>query len=1294
MKIVKITLAAAVLLSVEPLSAQIPDTKWYDRSKETFTINTASELAGLAKLVNKDSVLFRWKVINLGRDIVINDTANWREWGSNPPALKWTAIGTDSKRFQGTFNGNGYTVSGVYIKTEEGGQGLFGVIGYHGTVKKLSVTASYVEGKKYAGILAGGSFGWIKECRVYGIAVGDSIVGGLVGVNDGMLKSSSASGSVKGRINVGGLMGASRGGAALGSHSSAAVSGDTVSGGFIGANWGGMIRGNFSTGKVSGGADAGGFAGRSYGGFMRDNYYDRKASGQVDTGKGEGMAASKMRSRKFVNNLNVIAGLSSANMWVRSRKKYPAISDSPAANAGGYFAGGNGSEGGPYIILTKKQLEDFSMLVNSGERFSGRHIKLAQNIALNDTTGWQNWADDPPAHIWVPAGILVSPFNGTFDGGGHAVSGVYVNNPRGSFVGLFGVISNGAVIKNLGVSASYIRGLGAVGGLVGGNGSSIYSGGNITGCYSAATVAGTGYNIGGLAGRNDSGTINRCYASGAVSGGSIVGGLVGDNGRNGVIRNSYSTGPVTGDSIIGGLAGFHSEQAAVIQNSYTISTITGDRYAGGLVGWTDCHCGQCHIGAVLNSFFESRAGALKKRCGGRYGVDAGLMTKRKSFNGWDFGRVWGIDSTVNGGYPYLLDDSTAGAVFLEGTGWYTANPDTAFFTISTAGELAVLAGIVNGEFVADGIPKDNFSGKTVELANSIDLSRYDNWVPIGGTADEINYNSFSGTFDGGLYVISNLTIDRSRGRGGQGLFGAISGGAVINLGVENVNIRAKESAGGIAGIITDTGSIFNCYTIGKITGKETVGGLVGRVLRGSRVTNSYSIAAVNASDARAGGLAGIVDNGFIYYSYSAGPVQGKGVLGGLIGLVLDYGHSVVAGCYSVGAVVCTDNGRYIGGLIGYAGDKSRVSNCAALGSEVKGCRDMGRRVAVFGGDRYGGSASNNAAWDGMRNKDGKAEWPDKGAAKDNGEDITLGDLMSDPTIGGRFTSENGWTLEAGKLPGLRGKAVNIPEYIFTAPIFSSANTAWYTKNPDADTFTISTPGELAGLSVIVNGMWKGEPQRESFSGKTIVLAGSIDLSEYDNWVPIGNRAAGTRNRFSGVFDGRGHIISRLTINRPDTNYQGLFGGIDSGRVENLGLDSVKIRGSRSVGGIAGYMRNSRIINSRSAGEVAGANRVGGVVGEGSQISVSGSYFKGTVSGDNSIGGVAGLIWANSRLADCYSEGAVSGGKEVGGVVGAADDSEVVNCTSRSDIAENLKKDDSLKGGLKKNDSLKLKGGKK
>ena len=280
----------------------------------------------------------------------------------------------------------------------------------------------------------------------------------------------------------------------------------------------------------------------------------------------------------------------------------------------------------------------------------------------------------------------------------------------------------------------------------------------------------------------------------------------------------------------------------------------------------------------------------------------------------------------------------------------------------------------------------------------------------------------------------------------------------------------------------------------------------------------------------------------------------------------------------------------------------------------------------------------------------------------------------------------------------------------------SPSLLWYTTDPKATNFTISTAEELANLAKIVNGTWGKKPKRDNFYGKTITLAGNIDLSQYSNWVPIGNYSVDSINIFSGTFNGSGHVISNLTINRSDDR-QGLFGRIENGNVQNLGLDNVNIKGQNRVGAVAGVINGSKIIDCYSIGNISGTASIGGIVGTiagngnvsssystaivngdaavggiaGGIIGVSSitnSYFTGTVSGNHGVGGVAGSAVDTSSVTGSYSTATVNGNEEVGGVVGQIlSNSNIAYCYSTGTISGAQDRIGGIVGGVYKNSSV-------
>lgn len=163
-KFTSIVLSLLMVISIMPQTAfasssptvwdGTTDTSWYDDTDISFTFTTAEQLAGLAELVNAGND-FSGKTITLGADIRLNDTTDWESWDSTPPANIWAPIGTSSATcFSGTFDGNGKTISGIYINTTADYQGLYGYV-LSATVQNVGVIDNYIKGNRYVGGVVG-----------------------------------------------------------------------------------------------------------------------------------------------------------------------------------------------------------------------------------------------------------------------------------------------------------------------------------------------------------------------------------------------------------------------------------------------------------------------------------------------------------------------------------------------------------------------------------------------------------------------------------------------------------------------------------------------------------------------------------------------------------------------------------------------------------------------------------------------------------------------------------------------------------------------------------------------------------------------------------------------------------------------------------------------------------------------------------------------------------------------------------------------------------------------------------
>ena len=162
----------------------------------------------------------------------------------------------------------------------------------------------------------------------------------------------------------------------------------------------------------------------------------------------------------------------------------------------------------------------------------------------------------------------------------------------------------------------------------------------------------------------------------------------------------------------------------------------------------------------------------------------------------------------------------------------------------------------------------------------------------------------------------------------------------------------------------------------------------------------------------------------------------------------------------------------------------------------------------------------------------------------------------------------------------------------------------------------------------------------------------VGTHETGGWAPIGDNSTDSdASRFTATFDGRGHTISNLYINRPSTSNVGLFGRLGTGsNVRNLGIEGGSVTGHENVGGLAGANVGT-IRACYATGDASGSSVVGGFVGNISNGSISACYATGDATGVSYIGGLVGLN-TNGTISACYATGDATGTAGwVGGLVG-------------------------------------------
>ena len=216
-------------------------------SNGSYTVTSADGLMNIAELVNGGK-----SDINITLDTDIDLT------GKN-----WTPIGTSfSNKYTGTFDGGGHTIKGLTVTTNDQFVGLFGSIGYAGTVKNVMMEDVQITSNRssgFAGGVAGYSDGTIENCSVSGSVSGTVYVGGVVGAQwNGSITGCSSSATVKGTVYVGGVTGKTKSSATL---TACYATGNVIieiaptknisGGGLVGMNGGKGVRACYATGNVT-----------------------------------------------------------------------------------------------------------------------------------------------------------------------------------------------------------------------------------------------------------------------------------------------------------------------------------------------------------------------------------------------------------------------------------------------------------------------------------------------------------------------------------------------------------------------------------------------------------------------------------------------------------------------------------------------------------------------------------------------------------------------------------------------------------------------------------------------------------------------------------------------------------------------------------------------------------------------------------------------------------------------------------------------------------------------------------
>jgi hypothetical protein len=270
-------------------------------------------------------------------------------------------------------------------------------------------------------------------------------------------------------------------------------------------------------------------------------------------------------------------------------------------------------------------------------------------------------------------------------------------------------------------------------------------------------------------------------------------------------------------------------------------------------------------------------------------------------------------------------------------------------------------------------------------------------------------------------------------------------------------------------------------------------------------------------------------------------------------------------------------------------------------------------------------------------------------------------LTATPASGYRFAN---WTGDVGTVTNVNSASA----------LISMSGDCSVTANFALDIIEIRDWYDLDAVRDNLNGSYLLMNDLDSTVAGYMELA-SKTANEGKGWQPIGT--------FTGSFNGQGHEIRDLFINRPGQGYVGLFAGVswthpieNVGLIENIGVVQADVTGGSEVGALVGHNRGI-VNNSYSICSVAGTGwYVGGLVGYDDGGSVSNSHSSGNVTGEYHVGGLVGRIQGarTVRVGDvrnCYSTSSVTGLTRVGGLVGSThSDASVSNSYFAGSVAGN------------------------
>ena len=1262
---------------------------WYDKTKSEYILRTKEDLYGFAILSYATN--FSGRMVKLGADIVVNK-GNAKEWGEKAPELEWLPVGTVGYPFDGIFDGNMHTISGIYLKTTEQYSGLFSTTTSNAKIQKFKLTNSYFETSALTfGSIAGRGRGIFDTIYSDAMVVSSSgNVAGLIGQvpSDGgvMLNNCWFDGTVVATGNntkekrTAGLLGTVFADSTLknclftgtldviayeckNSEKSQAIV--PLVGGFIGhvnkekiiniqdclsageimwspmatAGYGSVIGWSDGNTLISGVYATSECCGIATGGTVTGQAIIKDA---VDLTGTKGYQWTHLDFNTYwaaTKSTPVLKSFATDTISVESVKKMIDVS---------WYD----KEKKVYQLDSIEDLYGFYIMSYTTD-FAGKTVKLGKNITFNIGNA-REWSKKAPKYEWSPIGSAKYPFAGTFDGGMHTISGLFLKTDS-RHGGLFAATGSTATIKNLKIENSYFETSQPDFGSIAGVGR-----GKFDTIYSNAIVICSNARVGGLIGQvaGDKTVMKNCWFDGIAKNTTNrkadrgIGGLAGYiNANQFDIINCLNSGEIDATAynfdqdvstnaivvpLVGGLIGnVPKEKKVNIEDSLNTGKILIHKAAtagyGSIVGWAEGR-------VIVSNTYASDA--CKKTMEGNKGCIVGnaKVLRDKELFGYagyqwmmlDFDKYWTTVVNPNGA-PILKSFATsvpslAGVEKMLDISWY--DPNKTEYVLMDKGDLFGFA-MLSADY--------DFSGKTVKLGADIVVNEgnsfeWENsvptyeWSPIGS-----NTLPFKGTFDGCMHTISgiymnsdvrfsgffarthsdskvkNLKIINSYFTSSKADLGSIAGagyGTFDTIYSDAIVVSTAERVGGILGQLSgDNAMIKNCWFDGlvKCTGNTKEHRGVGGIVSLIHTENGVMSHCLNT---------GMVDASvYTYDQNDSSSVLIVPLAGGLIGHVFVDKKVTIDNCLNVGDVL--------------------VSNVATIGyGSIVGYSDG----TVVSAKTYATSES---------------------CTKQSGSDNVKGKILvvSENEIKGYsgyqwtlLDFDKYWAVVLSDTPILKSFATEVPSL---SGVDKMLDLSWYDEN--ADTYILKDKGDLYGFAMLST--------ENTFKGKTVKLGNDIKINEGNAsewgekapqyiWTGIGSLAL----PFEGVFDGGMHSISGVYVNTL-SRYQGLFSAVgESGTVKNLILTNSYFTSSvADLGSIVGIVRGTVDTIYTDAIVKGNASRIGGMFGQvnGKNVTIKNCWFDGSVintgnsKANRGTGAIAGAIGdGKCSFVNCLNTGIV------------------------------------------------------